>query len=46
MQGIIGRATGIGGMIGNKLFMGKQVLIDGQKRKFGIFESDIQHAIR
>ena len=46
MQGIIGRATGIGGMIGNKLFIGRQVLIDGQNRKFGIFDSDIQHAIR
>lgn len=41
LQEIIGRTTGMGGMIGNKIFMDKQVLIDCKNRKFGIFNHDI-----
>lgn len=41
LQKIIARTTGMGGMIGNKIFMDKQVLIDCKNRKFGVFDHDI-----
>ncbi|MEM9339505.1 MAG: hypothetical protein AAGA66_12300 [Bacteroidota bacterium] len=43
LQEVIARATGMGGMIGNKIFMNKQVLIDGKSRKFGVFDHDDGH---
>jgi len=46
LQEILARATGMGGLIGNKIFRHKQVLIDCKNKKFGIFSSDIQQTLK